>query len=157
MNSYPKKKLWLFQDVPKLRRSDVKYTLHLLLRVVNNVKIANPTTAQASNNTGANSSSIPGTRPQQQTNNNFVKIGFLGLRVLLTCYGDNLTREWLTIAATIRCIRIDIIRNPHPITDWTVQEIWQRLWAECCTLETVGLYWCLQNSALQHDVEFHQK
>ena len=68
----------------------MKYTLHLLLRVVNNVKIANTSAATSQ-----------GHLSRHPPSNN-VKIGFLGLRVLLTCYGDNLTKEWLTIAATIR-------------------------------------------------------
>ena len=97
------------EDVPKLRRTDVKYTLQLLLRVVRH------------------RAPHPASRAAAQPAGNSVKIGFLGqqiilsgvsmsrvtcqhmsrvtcpgLRVLLTCFGDNLTTEWLSIAATIR-------------------------------------------------------
>ena len=39
-----------------------------------------------------------------------------GLRVLLTCFGDNLTTEWLSIAATIRSGQLhNIVNNPISI------------------------------------------
>ena len=31
-----------------------------------------------------------------------MRIGFLGLRILLTCYGEALTRDWVGIAGAIR-------------------------------------------------------
>ena len=101
----------LCQDVPKLRRSDVKYILHLLLRVVKSGK-HHPSEHGHQNNSSSSNN--------RQNNNppNSVKIGFLGtsdkshfpfsivnvpgLRILLTCYKDSLTKEWLSIAATIR-------------------------------------------------------
>ena len=66
------KNLWLhYQDVPKLRRTDVKYTLHLLLRVVKtgSKRDRESRPSQPTNNSVTN---------RVQTPSNSVKIGFLG-------------------------------------------------------------------------------
>ena len=56
-----------FEDVPKLRRTDVKYTLQLLLRVVRH-RAPHPATRAAAQPAAGNS----------------VKIGFLGQQIILS-------------------------------------------------------------------------
>ena len=108
------------EDVPKLRRTDVKYTLQLLLRVVRH-RAPHPASRAAAQPAAGNSVKI-GFLGQQiilsgvschvsrassichvsRAQHYMSRVTCPGLRVLLTCFGDNLTTEWLSIAATIR-------------------------------------------------------
>ena len=72
------------RDVPKLRKKDVLYCLNLLLGLI----------------TG--SEGVSGRARGKEGVPNSVRVGFLGLRVLFTCYTDNLSYEWHRIARTIR-------------------------------------------------------
>jgi hypothetical protein len=72
------------RDVPKLRKTDVLYSLNLLLGLV----------------TGREGA--PGTARGKEGVPNSVRVGFLGLRILFTCYPANLSNEWHRIARTIR-------------------------------------------------------
>ena len=72
------------RDVPKLRKTDVLYCLNLLLGLVTGRE---GVAARACGREG-----VP----------NSVRIGFLGLRILFTCYAGNLCNEWHRIARTIR-------------------------------------------------------
>ena len=100
-----------WEDVPKLRRTDVKYTLQLLLRVVRR-RAPHPATRATAQPAAGNSVKIgflgqqivlSGVSMSRVTcQHSMSRVTCPGLRVLLTCFGDNLTTEWLSIAATIR-------------------------------------------------------
>ncbi|XP_023345789.1 protein unc-80 homolog [Eurytemora carolleeae] len=72
------------QIVQQERKNDILYSLNLILGLIQS-KDANP--------------AYKGKFKQAPIN---VKVGFLGLRVLITCYSDYLAGEWHRIARTIR-------------------------------------------------------
>ena len=159
-----------YQDVPKLRRTDVKYILHLLLRVVKSGK--HPAEQGHQNNSSSSNN--------RQNNNppNSVKIGFLGtywvwirfthfsffsfsfkrpqmfigLRILLTCYRDSLSKEWLSIAATIRHFILFYCLFKYLFKYLFIyQEIRDRVrGVECGAVAAAGLHWPVQDPAIHH-------
>ena len=92
--------------MPKLRRSDVKFTLQLLLRVIKCQAANNGVTAAANNSSRLSNSVKIGFLGQYFITEKWARIYLintsLGLRILLTCYEENLTKDWMTIAGTIR-------------------------------------------------------
>ena len=88
-----------------MRRSDVKFTLQLLLRVIKCQAANNGVTAAANNSSRLSNSVKIGFLGQYFIREKcfiFCKNLFSGLRILLTCYEENLTKDWMTIAGTIR-------------------------------------------------------
>ena len=75
------------KNLPVLRKRDVLYCLNLLLGLV---------TGREGGDGG--SRSLRG----KEGANNSVRVGFLGLRILFTCFAGNLANEWHRIARTIR-------------------------------------------------------
>jgi len=73
------------KNIPKLRKGDILYSLNLILGLIES-KESNP--------------AYKGKFKSAPIN---VKVGFLGLRVLITCYEEYLAGEWQRIARTIRC------------------------------------------------------
>ena len=72
------------KDLPKLRKRDVLYCLNLLLGLV--------TGREGIDSRARGKEGVP----------NSVRVGFLGLRILFTCFAANLSNEWHRIARTIR-------------------------------------------------------
>ena len=82
----------------------MKFTLQLLLRVIK-CQAANNGVAAAANNSSRLSNSVKiGFLGQYFITEKCFRFYFyfLGLRILLTCYEENLTKDWMTIAGTIR-------------------------------------------------------
>ena len=75
------------KNLPVLRKRDVLYCLNLLLGLV---------TGREGGDVG------PRSLRGKEGANNSVRVGFLGLRILFTCFAGDLANEWHRIARTIR-------------------------------------------------------
>ena len=74
------------KNLPCLRKRDILYCLNLLLGLV----------------TGREGGGERGRLKGKEGVPNSVRVGFLGLRILFTCFAGNLANEWHRIARTIR-------------------------------------------------------
>lgn len=115
------------KDDPKLRKTDIQFTLNLLLNMINPNKksrIAGPVASSGGNtnaNLGANlnvggggsggmgstrSSSVQynpsGADGRTRIKTSSLEIAFLGIKILLVCYESQLNKEWFRIARTIK-------------------------------------------------------
>ncbi len=114
------------KDDPKLRKTDIQFTLNLLLNMINPSKKSRIVTAGASsgaNNGGSfggnlavsagsglgsnRSSSVQynpsgGGDSRTRIKTSSLEIAFLGIKILLVCYESQLNKEWFKIARTIK-------------------------------------------------------
>lgn len=87
------------KDIPKLRHSDINFILTIILNILKPV--------QTKPGKGSDSSQVT----MQLKQFSLQQIGFLGLKILITCFEKQLTTEWYRIS---KCIR-DMADKPHLI------------------------------------------
>ncbi|CAB4054728.1 UNC80 [Lepeophtheirus salmonis] len=112
------------KDVPKLRKSDVKFALNLLLTLLNpksanrkdhnqhellTISTSHNTIGAGSYNDGIASSGgacsglyNTATDVRSKNKHSSLEIGFLGLKIIITCFDYQLNDEWFRIARIIR-------------------------------------------------------
>ena len=97
------------KDAPKMRRVDVRFALNLLLSLLNpyysksgSHGSKDPRSAAAAGGGSAAVQYHPGGDVRAKIKSTSLEIAFLGLKILIVCFENQLNGEWFRIAKTIR-------------------------------------------------------
>ena len=105
------------KDAPKMRRTDVRFSLNLLLNLLNPAPLYSSKTESSTHSykaslrassSGAshvvqyNPSGCGGGAHRSPIKKSSLQIAFLGVKILIVCFESQLKSEWFRIARTIR-------------------------------------------------------